>query len=626
MTEPFIPDARNWISALEAGQEAGMTQRRNKATARAGSLMTSGNYSGAAAEIAPYDLRSGLAIRGIGAEEDTRRRRAAVGVKVAEGKGEDAVAEAYRSGDFELAGDLRGMLDKADDRQKALVRENASRVAEIVAPLGDIPETDLAARTAYIQEHRNDLKAAGYTDEQIDTFKPTNANLVPIYTQAMGLKAYLEQNEPKVVGSSLVRRDGKVLYEGTRYMAVPEGGKLVAVTGSNVGGGQSADPAPPGDRGPSNGPRGLRNNNPLNLEATVEWDGMTGSDGRYAVFSSPEQGWAAADRNIQTYATKHGLNTVAGIINRWAPPSENDSRAYAGTVAKRLGVDPAAPLNMADPTLRRNLLEAMAEVENGQRVAWGQGGGVKAQQGQPAPSRQGDPRGTIYGDPKPAEWTPDGKGLLINRNGDRKPDPAFAGTPEAGKVTEGERTAGFLASRLADSLSNLTDISGRTPGAAKPGIVEAAANAMTGGKGANIVLDADRQQVVANQLDVLDAALTLGTGAAYTREQLENYRDTYFPKFTDKPETVTAKRKKLLSLLEAAKIKAGRSAPPALDTAIKAARVQLGRAGSPATPTPGALKTDAGAISQAKAAIAKGAPRAAVIQRLRDNGINPAGL
>lgn len=118
-------------------------------------------------------------------------------------------------------------------------------------------------------------------------------------------------------------------------------------------------------------PRGLRNNNPLNLEATVNWTGMQGNDGRFAVFPDLETGVAAADRNLQTYANKHGLNTVSGVINRWAPPSENDSRAYAQTVAQKLGVGPDDPLDMSDPQVRRAMLDAMADVENGQNVDLG---------------------------------------------------------------------------------------------------------------------------------------------------------------------------------------------------------------------------------------------------------------
>ena len=118
-------------------------------------------------------------------------------------------------------------------------------------------------------------------------------------------------------------------------------------------------------------PRGLRNNNPLNLEATVNWTGMQGNDGRFAVFPDMETGVAAADRNLQTYHQKYGINTVEGIVNRWAPPTENNSRAYAQTVAQKIGVDPSAPLDMADPQVRRSVLDAMADVENGRNVDLG---------------------------------------------------------------------------------------------------------------------------------------------------------------------------------------------------------------------------------------------------------------
>jgi hypothetical protein len=73
---------------------------------------------------------------------------------------------------------------------------------------------------------------------------------------------------------------------------------------------------------------------------------------------------------------------------------------------------------------------------------------------------------------------------------------------------------------------------------------------------------AQRQIVEDSQLDVLDAALTLRTGAAYTREQLNAMRDTYFPVLGDKPQTVTAKKQRLETLLDGAYIAAGRATPP----------------------------------------------------------------
>jgi hypothetical protein len=72
---------------------------------------------------------------------------------------------------------------------------------------------------------------------------------------------------------------------------------------------------------------------------------------------------------------------------------------------------------------------------------------------------------------------------------------------------------------------------------------------------------AQRQIVEDSQLDVLDAALTLRTGAAYTREQLNAMRDTYFPVLGDKPQAVTAKKQRLETLLDGAYIAAGRATP-----------------------------------------------------------------
>lgn len=153
-----------------------------------------------------------------------------------------------------------------------------------------------------------------------------------------------------------------------------------------------------------------------------------------------------------------------------------------------------------------------------------------------------------------------------------------AGFPDAGvgRVTEGERTAGFLATRVADSARGISDIEARNPGVARPNPFEALASSWGKPGTANLFRSGDRQRVAANQLDLLDAALTLGTGAAYTKEQLENYRSTYFPGLTDKPEAVAEKRRKLMTLLSAAKVKAGGAAPPQLEAAIRQMQSQYG--------------------------------------------------
>jgi hypothetical protein len=86
---------------------------------------------------------------------------------------------------------------------------------------------------------------------------------------------------------------------------------------------------------------------------------------------------------------------------------------------------------------------------------------------------------------------------------------------------------------------------------------------------ANYITDTERQIVRAAQYDILDSALTLGTGAAYTKEQIEGYREAYFPKLGDDEATVRSKNEALRQLLVNARVKAGRAAPD-VDAAIAA--------------------------------------------------------
>ncbi|MFG1257299.1 hypothetical protein V5F79_08220 [Xanthobacter flavus] len=116
-----------------------------------------------------------------------------------------------------------------------------------------------------------------------------------------------------------------------------------------------------------NAPRGVRTNNPGNIkdsEFARSQPGYMGSDGVNAIFETPEAGYAAMNKLLDVYGNKHGLNTVSGILNRWAPASadNNDTSGYVSYVAKRLGIDPNAPLT---PEARAALPQAMAYFENG---------------------------------------------------------------------------------------------------------------------------------------------------------------------------------------------------------------------------------------------------------------------
>lgn len=143
-------------------------------------------------------------------------------------------------------------------------------------------------------------------------------------------------------------------------------------------------------------------------------------------------------------------------------------------------------------------------------------------------------------------------------------DPASR-SQSRGAPTEGERKAATLLSRLDFSLRQLEQSVKENPDSASPNLgAEVVRNIpLIGGPAANAITPASRQRVEAAQLDILDAALTLGTGAAYTKEQLEGYRRSYFPQIGDSEDTIADKSERLNNVVSAARIAAGRAAPDA---------------------------------------------------------------
>ncbi|EHP0096151.1 hypothetical protein KND82_004896, partial [Escherichia coli] len=115
--------------------------------------------------------------------------------------------------------------------------------------------------------------------------------------------------------------------------------------------------------------RGIRNNNPGNLEysKTNPWVGQTGDDGRFAKFETPEHGIRALGRNLLSYQ-RQGIDTVNDIINRWAPPSDNNNtEAYIQAVCAQLGVTPDQPLDASNPDTLKALCASIIQHENGRQ-------------------------------------------------------------------------------------------------------------------------------------------------------------------------------------------------------------------------------------------------------------------
>jgi len=116
--------------------------------------------------------------------------------------------------------------------------------------------------------------------------------------------------------------------------------------------------------------------------------------------------------------------------------------------------------------------------------------------------------------------------------------------------SESERKAGTMVNILDKNLQQMQTALGVDPTAVKPNVPASVVEAITGPNLLSRTMKpAQRQVIEDSQLDILDAALTLRTGAAYTREQLTGMRDTYFPKLGDKPAAIQAKKQRLETFL-----------------------------------------------------------------------------
>ena len=69
----------------------------------------------------------------------------------------------------------------------------------------------------------------------------------------------------------------------------------------------------------------------------------------------------------KAYYHKYRLYTIRGIISRWAPESENNTRAYIENVSRLTGIDPDEPIGipMECPARWMMVGVAMAIQENG---------------------------------------------------------------------------------------------------------------------------------------------------------------------------------------------------------------------------------------------------------------------
>ncbi len=119
-----------------------------------------------------------------------------------------------------------------------------------------------------------------------------------------------------------------------------------------------------------NAPAPMRNNNPGAL--------MPG--GKMAQYPDMQTGLAALDNNLVSYG-RGGVNTIEGVISKWAPPNENNTKAYIADVSQRLGIPANQRIDLANPAVRHALGTAIMLHESGPQGVFGIGGAPTSQTG-----------------------------------------------------------------------------------------------------------------------------------------------------------------------------------------------------------------------------------------------------
>lgn len=114
-------------------------------------------------------------------------------------------------------------------------------------------------------------------------------------------------------------------------------------------------------------PRGIRNNNPLNIRRSADkfqGEKVPCTDPAFKQFETMAYGYRAAFVVLGTYLSR-GRNTIEKIVRSWAPPTENNTEGYISSVEKRSGVGRNKVLSADSGSDYRKIVAAMSHCENG---------------------------------------------------------------------------------------------------------------------------------------------------------------------------------------------------------------------------------------------------------------------
>lgn len=87
--------------------------------------------------------------------------------------------------------------------------------------------------------------------------------------------------------------------------------------------------------------------------------------GSFKQYSSFESGAADQMRLLGDYQTKHNLNTIRGIVSRWAPGNENNTQNYINYMSHQMGTDPDQQIDLNNPETMGKFAYSQALMEKG---------------------------------------------------------------------------------------------------------------------------------------------------------------------------------------------------------------------------------------------------------------------
>lgn len=266
--------------------------------------------------------------------------------------------------------------DSARERMGQLYKLNALDDVLGSAKELSIVQSRYASETAQQQEDR----AKAEQDLQTKGLDPATKAQVELRIEQMKTRDSLQTMINK--GIVPVTNAMKTLAGATETVTSLAPGTTPA-TGAQIGGGTapgvvSGKSVTIGGQTRSGGDRNWRNNNPGNIEygPFAISMGAVGSDGRFAIFPSEEMGRKAADTLLKgkSYAN---LN-IKDAINKWAPPSENNTNAYVNAF-KQAGLDPNKRYADLSPAEQQKFLDIQNRVEGGRAgIVSGPNGGYQS--------------------------------------------------------------------------------------------------------------------------------------------------------------------------------------------------------------------------------------------------------